>query len=47
VNDPKVWSKLARAQLDERMVSEAISSYIKVSVKYKLSIGLNILGLGK
>lgn len=29
VNDPPVWSKLARAQLDEHFVQEAISSYIR------------------
>jgi clathrin heavy chain len=29
VNEPTVWSKLAKAQLDEDMVTEAIQSYIK------------------
>lgn len=30
-NDPAVWSQLARAQLKEEMVKEAIDSYIKAS----------------
>ena len=28
-NDPAVWSQLARAQLNQGMVKEAIDSYIK------------------
>lgn len=30
-NDPGVWSQLARAQLKEGMVKEAIDSYIKAA----------------
>lgn len=30
-NDPAVWSQLARAQLKEEMVKEAIDSYIKAA----------------
>eukprot|EP01097_Dermamoeba_algensis_P005601 TRINITY_DN3557_c0_g1_i3.p1 TRINITY_DN3557_c0_g1~~TRINITY_DN3557_c0_g1_i3.p1 ORF type:complete len:1258 (-),score=303.09 TRINITY_DN3557_c0_g1_i3:145-3672(-) len=31
VNDPEVWSKLARAQLDNNMVKQSIESYIKAN----------------
>lgn len=30
-NDPAVWSQLARAQLKEGLVKEAIDSYIKAA----------------
>jgi clathrin heavy chain len=29
VNEPEVWSKLAKAQLDEEQVHEAVASYVK------------------
>ena len=30
-NDPQVWSLLAKAQLDQSLVKEAIDSYIKAN----------------